>query len=104
MMSLWNYYRTRFFLLREAYQQLNDQHYERNDYGEECCNEGTGDSQVLLIGLLILITALAAYLLLAASVSSGRRKRELIALTETDSRQLEQLNGKWATIYSCLFL
>lgn len=94
MMSLWDHYRTRFYLLREAYQQLNDQYYDRQDYGQGCCSEDSGDTQVLLIGLLILITALAAYLLLAANVSSGRRKRGLIALTETDSRQLEQLKGK----------
>lgn len=95
-MSLWNYYRSRFHLLRAAYNELNSYYppYQRDDYGEGgCCDDEVDDGHIILIGLLILIAALATYLLLTATVASGRRKREL-GFSKMDSHQSSGTEGK----------
>lgn len=79
-MSLWGNFRARYSILRANF-QLNQP--DRSDYGIKCCE--LDDADVVLIALLLLVTALLAYLLLTATVGSGRKKRELIVLPSNTS-------------------
>lgn len=94
MTSLWNTYRNRFEILREAYNELRQ--YERqsfyDDVGGECCSgQETQDSHILLIALYVLILALAAFLIIATNTGTlGRRKREI---SHSDSNFLPRVDS-----------